>query len=396
MKSTWKIVKLEEVCVKTTSGGTPNRAIKEFWNGDIPWIKSGELNDDIVVEHEETITRKGLENSSAKIFPKGTLLLALYGATAGKLGFLGIEAATNQAICAIFNDENLITKNFIYYFLLCNREKIVQDSFGGAQPNISQNYVRNLSIPLPPLETQKKIVEKIDAAFARLDEAIQLQQQNIQRAENLKKSVLEEVFGGENKSWTRTKVGNAIDSIQTGTTPTMQEPRYYEIPSYDWFAPSDFDGKKELNNSKRKLDIRAIEEGKARIYPENSLLLVAIGATVGKIGISRIPTSSNQQITGIKFSYNILVDFAYYQFLYIKDLIISEASAATLPIINQNGIKKLPFKFPLDIKIQHQIVAYLDETFRAADKLLAEQRQRLAHLEAMKKSILEAAFQGAL
>src|SRR5665647_3409700 len=97
----WKWVKLGEVS-QTTSGGTPSRREPKYYNGNIPWVKSGELNKGLIKDTEEKISEEALKNSSAKIFPKGTLLIALYGATIGKLAFLGVDAATNQAICGIY------------------------------------------------------------------------------------------------------------------------------------------------------------------------------------------------------------------------------------------------------------------------------------------------------
>lgn len=102
----WAKEKLSDVC-NTTSGGTPSRMRKDYFRGDIPWLKSGELTDGLVSDIEEYITKEAVSNSSAKIFPSGTLLIALYGATVGKLGILTRDAATNQAVCAIFPQNGL-------------------------------------------------------------------------------------------------------------------------------------------------------------------------------------------------------------------------------------------------------------------------------------------------
>lgn len=132
----WSWVKLGDVC-STTSGGTPSRRNSKFYNGDIPWVKSGELDKGLILDTEEKISEEALKNSSAKIFPKGTLLIALYGATIGKLAFLGIDAATNQAVCCIYKNEN-IDSNFLFHFLFFKKAYLVKQSIGGAQPNISQ------------------------------------------------------------------------------------------------------------------------------------------------------------------------------------------------------------------------------------------------------------------
>ncbi|EMC8677612.1 restriction endonuclease subunit S, partial [Campylobacter coli] len=133
----WEWKSLGEIA-NTSSGGTPSRNKKEYWeNGNIKWLKSGELNDGYIDFIEENITEEAIKNSSAKIFQKGTLLIAMYGATAGKLGILNLDSTTNQAICAFLHkDKNIkFLEKFLFYFLFFLRDKIIKDSFGGAQPN---------------------------------------------------------------------------------------------------------------------------------------------------------------------------------------------------------------------------------------------------------------------
>ena len=105
----WQLVRLGDIC-KTTSGGTPSRRNPAYYEGTIPWVKSGELPDGPVLEVAETVSEEAIKNSSAKLFPRGSLLVAMYGATIGKLGLLHFDAATNQAVCAIFPSEELDDK----------------------------------------------------------------------------------------------------------------------------------------------------------------------------------------------------------------------------------------------------------------------------------------------
>src|SRR4030042_6035822 len=115
MPLAWEWVKLGDVC-DTTSGGTPSRKESKYYGGSIHWVKSGELEYNIIKDTEEKITEEAVRNSSAKVFPKGTLLIALYGATIGKLAFLGVAAATNQAICGISENEDINSK-FLFNYL---------------------------------------------------------------------------------------------------------------------------------------------------------------------------------------------------------------------------------------------------------------------------------------
>ncbi|NBW50458.1 MAG: hypothetical protein EBR49_10280 [Betaproteobacteria bacterium] len=181
-KSKWQIKTLGEVC-RTSSGGTPSRSRPDFFNGKIPWVKSGELTDGLVSEVSEFISEEALAGSSAKLLPAGTLLIAMYGATVGKLGVLARAAATNQAVCAIFPPPELDLK-FLFWYLRRQRSNLIAKAVGGAQPNISQTILRDLELPIPPLGEQREIVAEIEKQFSRLDEAVA----NLQRVKaNLKR-----------------------------------------------------------------------------------------------------------------------------------------------------------------------------------------------------------------
>jgi type I restriction enzyme S subunit len=154
----------------TTSGGTPTRGNTDYWDGNIPWLKSGELTDGLITkEAEEKITELGHKKSSTNLFPKDTLLIALYGATAGKLGILTYPSTTNQAICGFYANSNIET-DYLFYYLWAFRSKILSDSWGQAQPNISQDYLKKYCFALPPHEEQKAIVSKVKQLMAWCDE----------------------------------------------------------------------------------------------------------------------------------------------------------------------------------------------------------------------------------
>ncbi len=166
----WKCIRLGDIA-RTTSGGTPRRDRPHFYGGKISWVKSGELGDGVVYETEESLTQEGLESSNAKVFPKGTLCIALYGATVGKLGILGIDAATNQAICAIFPPPELDTR-YLFRFFESKRRELVEQGKGGAQSNISQGIIRDSLVPHPGITEQRRIVAEIEKQFTRLEAGV--------------------------------------------------------------------------------------------------------------------------------------------------------------------------------------------------------------------------------
>ncbi|MDE7255775.1 MAG: restriction endonuclease subunit S, partial [Helicobacter sp.] len=171
-KEGWERKKISDI-FQTSSGGTPLTTNKEYYNGGtIYWVNSGELKNGIIVDTEVKITELGLQNSSAKIFPKETVLIAMYGATTGEVGILDIEASTNQAICAILPNKDEANPYFVFYMLRTKTKDLKKLSRGVARNNISQDIIKNLQIPLPPLETQNKIVttiETTESKIARLD-----------------------------------------------------------------------------------------------------------------------------------------------------------------------------------------------------------------------------------
>ena len=150
------------------SGATPSRLRKEYYGGSIPWLKTGDLNDGIVQSIPECITERALEETSVKLNPAGSILIAMYGATIGRIGILSKPATTNQACCACV--DYLPEKKFLFYFLLANRENFIAMGGGGAQPNISKEKIIHTHIPLPPRQEQHRIVAKIEELFAQLDD----------------------------------------------------------------------------------------------------------------------------------------------------------------------------------------------------------------------------------
>jgi len=161
LQDNFPVLKISDIA-DTSSGGTPNRGMIEYYNGDIPWVKSGELKDGIITNCDEYITAAGLKNSSAKLFPKGTLLVAMYGANIGKTGVLNFDATTNQAVCAIFPKVD-ISKDFLFWYFKQQRIEFIAIGKGGAQPNISQTVINNASIVVPDPKIQKKIVDFLEA-----------------------------------------------------------------------------------------------------------------------------------------------------------------------------------------------------------------------------------------
>ena len=172
------------------SGGTPSKAHPEYYGGEIPWVKTGDLKSKYLYEAEDFITNDGLKNSSAKMYEPDTVLIAMYGATIGATSILKMFACTNQA-CAAFRKNDKVIPEFLYYFLKSRKERFIKDGVGGAQPNISAGYLKKVEIELPPLEEQQVIVNILDKASS----IILGKKYEIQLLDELVKARFVEMFG---------------------------------------------------------------------------------------------------------------------------------------------------------------------------------------------------------
>ena len=179
------------------SGGTPSRKHPEYYDGNIPWIKTGELNNGYIFDTEEKITAEAVKKSSAKLFPKDSVVLAMYGATIGKVAILGVDATTNQACAVAKCYEQVLNNKYLFYYLKSQKENFIELGKGGAQPNISQTVIKEYPIMLPPLKEQGRIVERIESLFEKLDKSLELIQEAREGFDTRKAAVLEKAFRGE-------------------------------------------------------------------------------------------------------------------------------------------------------------------------------------------------------
>ena len=175
-----------------TSGGTPDRKNNEYWkNGKIPWVKTTELQNNELTEVEEFITQKGLDESSAKMMPKGTLLIAMYGQgkTRGMTAYLGIEASTNQA-CACILPSKEINQRYLWYYFILSYDKLRDLAKGGNQPNLNGNMIKSFPVLMPPIDMQNKYVSFVQ----QIDKSKFAVQKSLEKTETLYKSLMQRYF----------------------------------------------------------------------------------------------------------------------------------------------------------------------------------------------------------
>lgn len=180
--------------LNTTAGGTPLKSVKEYYsNGHIPWLKSGEVGVKNIINNNFHITESGLNNSSAKMVPENSVLIAMYGATAGEVGILRFRSATNQAVCAILPNKYFVPE-FLYYYFLYTKQALISQAVGNAQPNISQQKIKALLIPVLTVEEQNEFIRKLEMIEKDINRLISIYYNKMDLLRTLKESALHECF----------------------------------------------------------------------------------------------------------------------------------------------------------------------------------------------------------
>jgi type I restriction enzyme S subunit len=385
MKQGWEIKKLGEVC-ETGSGGTPLKAHKDYYEGGtIPWLMSGEVSQGEVFEAKNFITEKGLNNSSAKLFPINTVLVAMYGATAGQVGILKFEACTNQAVCGILPNDKTIPE-YLFYCFLSKKEELVAQAVGGAQPNISQIKIRNTKIPIPPLPEQQRIVAILDEAFAAIDKAKANAEQNLKNAKELFESYLQGVFENGKEKWEE-KLLDEVCEFRNGAAHERhidEDGKYILVNSK--FISADGEKFKRTNSALAPLYVNDI----AFVMSD-----VPNGKALAKCFLvdENDTYTLNQRIGAIK-PIAFVPEFLVYQ-LNRNKYLLSFNNGENQTILRKGDILKCPLWVPAK-EDQQAIVRQLDALRAETQKLEAVYQKKVADLEELKKSILQKAFAGEL
>ena len=189
-KEGWKKVKLGEIIVDSYAGGTPNRSRDDYFGGDIPWVTSGEVNNPTIQSTIENITTSGFNSSSARWIPQNSILVALYGATAGQVSLLKIKATSNQAVLAVIPNKEETDTEFLYYSIVYNKEKLLFLAQGSGQPNLSKNIVDRLELLIPGLPAQRRIAKMLSG----IDRKIEAEEKVLEKYEKMKKGLMERLL----------------------------------------------------------------------------------------------------------------------------------------------------------------------------------------------------------
>lgn len=396
---TWEINKLEEVCEILDNKRVPISS-KNRISGIYPYYGASGIVDYI----------------DKYIFDEELVLIGEDGAKWGAFensAFIaqGKYWVNNHAHILKPNNEVLINKFLVYFLNYSNLEKYIT---GATVKKLNQQKLKQIEILLPPLEEQMRIVKILDSAFEKIDTSVELLKANLANLDELAKSVLDRAFNplGDSTESTQNpsthdaqspyplpqhwewKTLGEIGDIITGSTPSKNNPKFYGN-DYPLFKPSDLGSG---NTIKASDNLSKLGFESARKLPKNTLLVVCIGASIGKIGLSGIIGSCNQQINAIIPSPNVLSKYLFFvcHSKYFQSILKKNASQTTLPIINKTEFSKLEIPIPKDIKEQEQIAMHLDSVFDKIQKLKELYNAQLQDYEELKQSLLTQAFSGKL
>lgn len=239
--SEWKEYKIKNITSRITSGGTPKSSEASYYDGTIPWLNTKEINFNRITKTERYITEEGLNNSSAKWIPKGSVIIAMYGATAAKVAYSLIDLTTNQACCNLIIDEDKANSQFVYYYIQSSYEELLNLACGAAQQNLSVGVIGDFPIYLPPLDEQKRIA----SILSSLDDKIDLLNRENATLEAMAETLFRQWFIEEAKEdWEEGKLGDLIEvkygkdhkKLQDGNIPVFGSGgimRYADTALYD-------------------------------------------------------------------------------------------------------------------------------------------------------------------
>jgi type I restriction enzyme S subunit len=412
-----------------SSGTTPNTSNYEYYeNGKINWLLTGDLNDSYIVKTSKKISDKALkEISTLKIYPQNTLIIAMYGATIGKLGITKIETTTNQA-CSCFSNPRNSDIKFIFYWFLGNRKYIIEMGYGGGQPNISQNLLKNIRIPIPDYDIQQKIAKFLDQKTQEFDSVVEKKKRLIERSEEAKKSLISEVVTGKKevveidgklrvrnredhemkdsgvewlgqipKEWITSKIKyNTYVKGRIGWQGLKSE-EFIDVGPH-LVTGTDFIENKINWNTCHRISNERFEEAPT-IHLKNGDLLITKDGTIGKLAIvERCPEKAVLN-SGVFVTRCTNGEYLTNYMFYILDskvfstyIDLTKAGSTIAHLYQETFVK---FEYPLPkVKTQQRIIDYLDLKIEFLDNIINKNKEQIVRFKEAKESLISEAVTG--
>ena len=364
------------------SGGTPSRSNKSYYGGNIPWLKTGDLNDGLITNIPESITEEAVANSSAKINPTGSVLMAMYGATIGKLGILTFPATTNQACCACI-EYYAITQYYLFYFLLSHRDIFIAKGGGGAQPNISKEIIVNTAIPLPPLPEQERIIIEIERWFAFIDEIEQNKTDLQFIIKKTKSKILDLAIHGKlvPQDPNDEPASELLKRINPSAKITCDNAHYTQLPKGWSVAPmqilcSLIDGNKQNGIERINLDVKYLRSERdyktltsGKYIPANSFLILVDGENSGEVFKTPIEGYQGSTFKQLSINENMNTEYLLQVINFYRKLLRENKVGSAIPHLNKKLFKEIKVSIP-PYREQQRIIDAINKAFMYLDMIM--------------------------
>jgi type I restriction enzyme S subunit len=401
----WRVHRIKSVS-KIVSGSTPSSSVEKYWNGDVVWVTPGDFskNDRVISTSENNITEEGYKSCGTTLVPKGSIILTTR-APIGNVLIADLDLCTNQGCKSIIPTTSV--SSFLYYIFSISQIELNVLGQGTTFLELSREKLSTFKIPFPDKDEQLTIANYLDNQTQKIDRLIANKKAQAAKLKELRQiEINNAVTNGLNpnaemkdsgidwlgkipKHWEVKRLKNVSNFIQTGITPPSEKSEYYDgdIP---WFGPGGFNGDTVISNPAKYITQQAIDDNEAKLFPIDCIFMIGIGATIGKVGIIKEPSSCNQQLNIVNFKSYVSPDFGVYLLKTYENIIIKIANFSTLPIYNQVQTGNLKFLLPPKEE-QLQIAKYLQERTNAIDKLISNIDAQIEKLqELIKIKIYEA------
>ncbi|EPY4829905.1 TPA: restriction endonuclease subunit S [Klebsiella pneumoniae subsp. pneumoniae] len=409
--TSWQMWKLSHAYEVIGSGTTPTSNNESYFQGDIPWVTTGELREKIIYDTDKKVKESTLQIFSAlKIHPAGSVVIAMYGATIGRLGILGVDATTNQA-CCVMTKSKIIKNQYLYYWLQAYRTDIIRLSSGGGQPNINQEKVSSLKVSAPVLNDQTLIVAFLDHETAKIDNLIEKQQQLIELLKEKRQAVIShavtkglnpdvpmkdsgvEWLGEVPEHWEVSKFGYISLVVRGGSPRPAGDPTLFNGDYSPWVTVAEItkDNEIYLDSTDTFLTKKGSEQ--CRVFKAGTLLLSNSGATLGVPKILSIDANANDGVVGFELL-NIDHEYAYFYLSTLTtNLRESIKQGSGQPNLNTDIVKSIAIPIPPENEIQ-RIVSFIKETIKLYSSIESGAMEQVKLLQERRTALISAAVTG--
>jgi type I restriction enzyme S subunit len=417
LSADWPLVPLRYL-VRFLSGGTPDKGNSDFWSGGtIPWVSPKDMKIDRIDDSEDHITEAALDGSATQVVPVGSVLVVVRGMilahtlpVAVTTGPVTINQDIKALVCGL-----RILPDFLHAVLAGQAEWLLSqtDSSAHGTKKLETEVLERFEVPCPPLELQRKIVTAIRSQATDLDGIVLAKQRVLDLLAEKRTSIIATAvtrgldprvrlrdsgvswLGEIPRHWQHRNLRFCCTAIQTGGTPSPEFLDYDGDDGLDWLTPGDFSESLVPQRSSRRVAPGALTTGELRMFPSGSVLVVGIGATLGKVAMLSRPASANQQVNALIPRDDIHGSFLAYEMTVLAELLRVSANTATLPILNQQRMGDVPVLVP-PVDEQKAIVGHIARETAKLDAVRAATERTIALLKERRAALIAAAVTGQL